>query len=184
MFFLKISPKSIDKYLELFFLSSECTVKEVASNRFKKCQFPFVFFDKTYYGCIKLIDIQNGKEEYTAKAWCSTKVDGNTKEHIGGGSYYGDCPSDCQSAEEAAKNSGLWKPNSDNEECGTRISLTNIVGGTTAKRGDYPFIALIGYDPPQVSGSDIFYTCGGSLINKHYVLTAAHCIDTGNGRPV
>ena len=82
------------------------------------------------------------------------------------------------------KNSGLWKPNSDNEECGTRISLSNIVGGTTAKRGDYPFIALLGYDPQQVSGSDIFYTCGGSLINKHYILTAAHCIETGNGRPV
>ena len=63
-----------------------------------------MFFDKTYYGCIKLIDIKNGKEEYTEKAWCSTKVDGNTKEHIGGGSYYGDCPSDCESAEEAAKN--------------------------------------------------------------------------------
>jgi len=175
-------------------VNSECTVKEVASNRFKKCQFPFVFFDKTYYGCIKLIDIQNGVEEYTSKAWCSTKVDGNTKEHIGGGSYYGDCPSNCESAEEAAtnlgsqqssnKNSGLWKPNSDNEECGTRISLSNIVGGITAKRGDYPFIALLGYDPQQVSGSDIFYTCGGSLINKHYILTAAHCIETGNGRPV
>merc|ERR1711935_15042 len=179
-------------------VNSECTVKEAASNQFKKCQFPFVFFGKTYYGCIKLIDVKNGVEEYTAKAWCSTKVDGNTKEHIGGGSYYGDCPSNCESAEEAAanlqsprkgsqkssnKNSGLWKPNSDNGECGTRISLTNIVGGKTAKRGDYPFIALIGYDPPGF-GSDIFYTCGGSLINKHYILTAAHCIDTGNGRPV
>ena len=63
-----------------------------------------MFFDKTYYGCIKLIDIKNGKEEFTSKAWCSTKVDGNTKEHIGGGSYYGDCPSDCESAEEAVAN--------------------------------------------------------------------------------
>ena len=63
-----------------------------------------MFFNKTYYGCIKLIDIKNGKEEFTSKAWCSTKVDGNTKEHIGGGSYYGDCPSDCESAEEAAAN--------------------------------------------------------------------------------
>jgi len=88
------------------------------------------------------------------------------------------------SQQSSNKNSGLWKPNSDNEECGTRISLTNIVGGKTAKRGDYPFIALIGYDPPLAPGSDIFYTCGGSLINKHYVLTAAHCIETVNGRPV
>ena len=89
-----------------------------------------------------------------------------------------------KSQQSSNKNSGLWKPNSDNEECGTRISSSNIVGGITAKRGDYPFIALIGYDPQQISGSDIFYTCGGSLINKHYVLTAAHCIETGNGRPL
>ena len=63
-----------------------------------------MFFNKTYYGCIKLIGIENGVEEYTEKAWCSTKVDVNTKEHIRGGSHYGDCPSDCPSAEEAAAN--------------------------------------------------------------------------------
>ena len=82
------------------------------------------------------------------------------------------------------KNSGLWKPNGDKAECGERIGSANIVGGKTAKRGDYPWMALIGYDPPQRSGSDIFYLCGGSVINKHYVLTAAHCIETNNGRPV
>jgi hypothetical protein len=91
-------------YSNFFSLSTECTVQEVASRQFKKCQFPFVFFDKTYYGCIKLIDVQNGVEEYTTKAWCSTKVDENTKEHIAGGSYYGDCPNDCESAEDAAAN--------------------------------------------------------------------------------
>ena len=63
-----------------------------------------MFFGKTYYGCIKLIGVQNGVEEYTAKAWCSTKIDGNTKEHIRGGSYHGDCPSNCKSAEEAVSN--------------------------------------------------------------------------------
>ena len=63
-----------------------------------------MFLDKTYYGCIKLIGKKNGVEEYTEKAWCSTKVDVNTKKHIGGKRYYGDCPSDCPSAEEAAAN--------------------------------------------------------------------------------
>ena len=53
---------------------------------------------------VKLIDIQNGVEEFTSKSWCSTKVDRYTKEHIGGGSYYGDCSSNCESTEEAAAN--------------------------------------------------------------------------------
>ena len=49
-----------------------------------------------------------------------------------------------------------------------KTSYTHIVGGTKTKLGDFPYMALLNYN-----GS---FECGGSLINKWYVLTAAHCM--------
>ena len=42
------------------------------------------------------------------------------------------------------RNSGKWKPNSSNEECGTRITNSNIFGGSIAKYGDYTWMVLLG----------------------------------------
>ncbi|KAF1978553.1 insect inhibitor with A fungal trypsin [Bimuria novae-zelandiae CBS 107.79] len=50
-------------------------------------------------------------------------------------------------------------------EAGT--SSVQIVGGTTAVAGDFPFIVSL-----QVSGS---HFCGGSLLNANTVVTAGHC---------
>lgn len=66
--------------------------------------------------------------------------------------------------------SGTWKPDGFKGECGTRTLLINIVGGKVAQIGEHPYMAQLGY-------SDGSLSCGGSLINKRYVLTAAHCID-------
>ena len=76
------------------------------------------------------------------------------------------------------KSSGLWKPNGDRRECGEKINLSNILGGSITKLGEITFMALLGYEklPGRLPGQ-IFYTCGASIINKWYVLTAAHCID-------
>ncbi|CAH2057839.1 unnamed protein product, partial [Iphiclides podalirius] len=57
--------------------------------------------------------------------------------------------------------------------CGRRKVLHTelIVGGTTTKAGDWPWHVAI----YRLYKSVIKYICGGTLLSKNYVLTAAHC---------
>ena len=75
----------------------------------------------------------------------------------------------------------MWKPNGSKKECGLawpgnivggKDPVTRLVGGSVTKNGEFPYMALIG----RLYDGEVFYVCGGSLINKWYVLTAAHCI--------
>lgn len=53
-----------------------------------------------------------------------------------------------------------------------------IVGGSPATAGEFPHMALLGF-----SNDPIQWDCGGTLISKDWIMTAAHCIfkrDTGN----
>ena len=47
-----------------------------------------------------------------------------------------------------------------------------IVNGKPAAMGEFPWVVALNI--PASYG--VFYSCGGSLISKDWVLTAAHCV--------
>lgn len=56
-------------------------------------------------------------------------------------------------------------------ECGKELKI-RIVGGKRTALDEFPWMALLEYQKPNGRST----ACGGVLINKRYVLTAAHCL--------
>ncbi|KAL0977929.1 hypothetical protein UPYG_G00163400 [Umbra pygmaea] len=54
------------------------------------------------------------------------------------------------------------------------LPLTRVVGGEVAKPHSWPWQISLQYQ----SGSSFRHTCGGSLIKRGWVMTAAHCVDS------
>eukprot|EP00092_Neocalanus_flemingeri_P046968 GFUD01053047.1.p1 GENE.GFUD01053047.1~~GFUD01053047.1.p1 ORF type:complete len:457 (-),score=101.46 GFUD01053047.1:210-1580(-) len=58
--------------------------------------------------------------------------------------------------------------------CGISNPKVRIVGGQDAPIGAYPWLVNLGYK--QEGKPQTLFKCGGTLIGRRYVLTAAHCV--------
>jgi len=52
--------------------------------------------------------------------------------------------------------------------CGRRPMLRRIIGGQTAKPHSWPWMC-------SIQRSHNYHICGCAIINRHWIVTAAHC---------
>jgi secreted trypsin-like serine protease len=60
-----------------------------------------------------------------------------------------------------------------NEEC-AQNKENRIKGGKKAEVGQFPFMALLIYED-ELEKNKTLFGCGGTLITRSFILTAAHC---------
>lgn len=156
------------------------TVSGPASNH--QCVFPFIFEGVKYSRCIP-----EGKNPQLS--WCSTKVDSfgrHVKDHWGHCfcTNKEGCPDVKFDELVTASPSGshLSEKHEANFRCGvSRLPNENVkfvIGGRGTQLQEFPFNVLLIYKIPGRQNNNPWYLCSGVLINRRYVLTAAHCTHT------
>jgi secreted trypsin-like serine protease len=65
--------------------------------------------------------------------------------------------------------------------CGKRPSVSAIVGGVDSIPNSWPWAAAI-YETSTSDPNNPKFYCGGTILNKRYIITAAHCIVRTEGR--
>lgn len=63
----------------------------------------------------------------------------------------------------------------DHKLCGYVAPELKIYGGSETKVFEFPWMALLAFDSGQTNGQPDF-RCGATIVNRNYVLTAAHCV--------
>jgi hypothetical protein len=105
-----LSRPQTDELNDLFKAGNICEVTESLSRQSLECIFPFKYGGKTYYGCTTDVDPDQ-------LAWCSTKVNLDTGDHIDGEGHWGHCVSPLCPADETAKDATEILTELENSNC-------------------------------------------------------------------